>query len=86
MIDFLIFTGLTMLSFTVGIFGFCQIVGSIKHHHLFPTLSVVVTVVIWSLILFGYASIYIFGFDKYVNHLYFAYGLSFILSFTTKQD
>lgn len=82
----ILFAIVLFLSFFLGVFGFCQIVGTIKYFKNFNFLSALITLIIWVAIL-G------FGFYAVTNWLpscktalYIGYGISFILSLGTKPD
>ncbi len=75
-----------LLSFFVGIFGFCQIVGTIKYFKNFSFLSALITIIIWGAILgFGFYTITTW-LPSCKTALYIGYGISFVLSFSTKPD
>lgn len=81
-INFVIFA----LSFFVGIFGFCQIVGTIKYFSSFRIASALFTVTFWGIILtLGFMAV-----DTYLNEYKIAtiigYVFSFLLSLGTKPD
>ena len=81
-INFIILT----LSFLLGIFGFCQIIGTIKYINNFKISSALFTVVFWLVILALGAFAVIYWLDEYITALCIGYGVSFLLSFTTKPD
>ncbi len=81
-INFIILT----LSFLLGIFGFCQIVGTIKYINNFKLSSAIFTVILWQVILALGAFAVIYWLDEYIIALCIGYGVSFLLSFTTKPD
>ena len=69
--------------FLIGIFGFCQVIGSIKY---FRGTSSIITIVIWGALLtaaiLGGKALFP---DQFIAML-IAYGITFLLSLTVKPD
>lgn len=80
---FLIFSIILFLSFLIGNFGFCQIIGIIKYLKISKSLS---TLLLWTLILGLGAFVVIKWLNYYSTALYIGYGISLILSFNVKPD
>ena len=71
-----------IVSFIIGIFGFCQIVGSLKY---FKPNSLI-TIIFWLLILSVVLIVVANFLNDYLAALIIGYVISFLLSFTTKPD
>ena len=75
-----------ILSFVIGAFGFPQIVGTIKYHHLFRPKAAFFTIFLWLIILGTGCAAVMLWLNKYAVALYIGYGMSFLFSLTTKPD
>lgn len=81
-----IFVVVLFLSFIVGVFGFSQIVGTIKYFRTFSVLSALFSIALWAGIL-GFAAYTVITWLNYAKvALYIGYGISFLLSLGTKPD
>ena len=74
------------LSFLVGTFGFCQIVGTIKYFRNFSIGSALFTIVLWGAILGFGAYAVIAWLNDYAVGLYIGYGIAFLSSLKVKPD
>lgn len=81
-----LFAVVFFLSWIVGIFGFCQIVGTLKFLKKFSLGSALITIVLWVVIL-GFGA---FAVIKWLNDqaiaMYIGYGIALIQSFKTQPD
>lgn len=73
-------------SFAVGVFGFCQIIGSIRIRHFRPVRLTVITILIWSAILIAGAIIVHIVLSDYIIAYYIGTGISFICSLGTGKN
>lgn len=71
-----------IMSLLIGIFGFCQIVGSLKYFKPNSLITIIFWLVILSVILIVVANFL----NDYLAALIIGYVISFLLSFTTKPD
>lgn len=72
-----------IIFFLIGIFGFCQIIGSIKYFNGIPS---IITILIWTVLL---TAAILGGKTLFPNQfiaMLIAYGITFLLSFTVKPD
>lgn len=81
--EILIFAIILFLSFLIGTFGFCQIVGIIKYLKISKCIG---TLLLWAVILGLGALVVIKWFNYYSPALYIGYGVSLIMSFRVKPD
>ena len=79
----LIFAIILFLSFVIGNFGFCQIIGIIKYLKIGKSLP---TLFLWMIILGLGAFVVIKWFNDYSTALYIGYGISLVFSFGVKPD
>lgn len=83
---FVLFFVVLLLSFAIGTFGFCQIVGTIKYFKFFKPSSAIFTMVLWLAILgFAFFSV-VKWFNEQLVALYIGYAISFIISLGTKRN
>lgn len=82
----ILFVVILGLSFFIGIFGFCQVVGTVKYFRNFKLLSALITIILWGIILwFGFYAVRTW-LPSCKTALYIGYGISFLLSLGTKPD
>ena len=75
-----------IVSFIVGIFGFCQIVGVIRTRHYRMRGTVILTLTIWTVILgFATFAVHVWLYD-YRIAFYIAMGVSLLLSWNTGKN
>ncbi len=80
--SFLVFVG----SWVVGVFGFCQIIGSVRIAKFRRTLLTVITVTIWSvLLLFLIFAVHLWLFN-YRIACYLGLAIAFVMSFNTGKN
>lgn len=82
MLKGLIFMVVLFIAWIIAVFGFCQIVGSIKYR----TPNWVFTVVLWGAILIGGIAITNAWLSSYKWATYLAYTIGFLLSLRVKPD
>lgn len=81
-----IFVVVLFLSLIVGVFGFSQIIGTIKYFNTFSAFSALFTIILWGGIL-GFGAYAVIAWINYAKvALYIGYGISFLLSLSTKPD
>ena len=82
----LLFALIFFIAWLLGVFGFCQIVGTLKYFTSFSTVSALSTIILWLVILGLAAFAVIKWLPDQAPALYIGYGISFLLSFKTKPD
>lgn len=83
---FIIFALVLFVSFFVGSFGFCQIVGTLKYLSNFKLSQALFTITLWIVILALIALAVSKWLGDYLTALYIGYGITFLLSFRTTPD
>jgi len=82
----ILFVIVTIASIFIGIWGFCQIVGTIKYFRRAPLVLSLFTILIWTVILSAIGVAVHFWLPNYKTALYIGYGISFLMSLGTKPD
>ena len=85
MLDFLAFSAIGFVSYIIGVFGFAQIIGSLRSVRNRGIALTIFTCVLWIAILGGAAAIVICWIKQHEIALYIAYGISFITSLSQKE-
>lgn len=82
----LLFVVILFVSLLLGLFGFCQIVGTIKYFNRFPIASAFVTIILWLVILGGAYWLAFLFLQKFIWAVNVGYIISFLLSLKTTPD
>lgn len=75
-----------LCSFAVGVFGFCNLIGSIRIRHYRTTALTITTVLVWSVILAIGAVVVHTLLADYTLAYYIATGIALIMSWNTGKN
>lgn len=85
MLDFLSFCGVGLVSYIIGVFGFAQIIGSLRNIRIRGIALTLFTCILWLAILVGAAAIVLCWIKQHEIALYIAYGISFLSIVSQKK-